>query len=192
MIFDLILLLLMIILVVISAINIKKKKQKVMVIIISTMIIIFNGIFSFGISFTAKKSYEIRNKFNDYEYLMDYPIDNNTIVISMKEKNNDTKIYNITILNNILGLYFVSNKKYDIEGIYILENKDFEILSVDIDSKKYYFIDFNDSKITSLQINNQIIDPNDKSYCVFYLDDKINSLIIDNNDYTWYNVEFPS
>lgn len=192
MVLNLFLLVIMIILTIIASIKVKKKKERLTVLLISILIIILYTVFSFGLSFTAKTSYEIYNLFNDYEYVTDYSVNNQSIVISMKEKNENTRIYNITVLNKITCLYYVSNKKYDKESILILENKDFELLSVNIDSQKYYFIDFNDSKINSLQINNQIIYPTDKSYCVFHLEENLYSLRIDNNDYSWYIVDLPN
>lgn len=196
MILDLIIHLSILLYFIIRTISMKKtvmnKKKKRGTIILLWIVIIFYTIAGFGFSPTAKITYKISNSFSEYEYVLNYDTeDNKALVVSMKTDDTDSKIYRLTVYNKTLGLYYRNYSEYDQSVILAVENDDFEILTIKINDTTYYFLDFDESKISLLEINGNEINRPETSYYLFNSQEDINSLKIDGNEVYWYNVKFP-
>ena len=132
----------------------KDKKQRKTRIIVVLFCIVYFLIFILGFSPSAKITYKIKNITSDSKYVMDYATeDNKCIIVTAKTEDDGSKIYELTVLNKILWLYCADYKEYDRELIWDTLNYDFEMFGIKINESYYYFIDFDDSKISSLEVN---------------------------------------
>lgn len=184
----LLIIILMIICIIICVLKIKEKSKKNYIVVSLLFIILLIYIISsYGISFTPKTTYNMKNSYSNYKYKECFEIGNNLVLIISEKKTGEGTDYNLSLQNKVIGLYISSEKKYS-QGIMVTGNDELDVNYIIYNDKYYYY--FNSYKgIEKVCINGQLYDILELQTYIFVSDKRIESLEINYKNYFPYYVQ---
>lgn len=164
----------------------KEKKNYITISLLCIILLIYT-ILAFSISFSSKITYNMEKSFSSYEYKESFEIDNNLILVISEKSSNDEIDYDLTLQNKFIGLYFSNDKKYS-QGIMITGNEKLDVNYIMYNNKYYYY--FNSYKgITTINIDNELIDISNLKTYIYISEKRIDSLQINSQTYSPYHVQ---
>lgn len=184
----LLIIILMIICIIICILKLKEKGKKNYIIITLLFVnLLIYIISSFGISFTPKTTYNMKNLYSSYNYKECFEIENNLMLI-ISEKTSDEEIeYNLTLQNRVIGLYIANEKKYS-QGIMVTGDNELDVNYIVYENKYYYYFNSYEG-IKEICIDNKLYDISKLQSYIYISNERIESLEINSQTYFPYYVQ---